>query len=124
MNLNTIFWYVETENVIHPFHIRNGIHVTLPNGKVIDADKAINTSMIVDVDGNIDIVPTITKFNLPKNWLIWDENVNVGQLYFNDYIDLQTLNDMKQYINKHNRHWMVNSGNVIIPLKKPYPVDY
>lgn len=25
---------------------------------------------------------------------------------------------------KQNVYWMVNSGNVIIPLKKPYPVDY
>ena len=127
MNLNTIFWFKHVSNIIHPFYIRNGMLLTIPNGKCIkDEQEARNTTMIVDIEGNIDFVPFINVCKLNDDvlnndrfeYVVWNEKIDIGHLFISGKIELNVMNDMKTYFKGRIKHWMIDEGEIMIPLLK------
>ena len=131
LNLNTIFWFKHVSNIIHPFYIRNGMSLTIPNGKCIkDEQEARNTTMIVDIEGNIDFVPFINVYKLYDGvydgvlinehfeYIVWNEKIDIGHLFISGKIELNVMNDMKTYFKGHIKHWMNDEGGIMIPLLK------
>ena len=131
LNLNTIFWFKHVSNIIHPFYIRNGMSLTIPNGKCIkDEQEARNTTMIVDIEGNIDFVPFINVYKLYDGvydgvlinehfeYIVWNEKIDIGHLFISGKIELNVMNDMKAYFKSRIKHWMIDEGEIMIPLLK------
>ena len=127
LNLNTIFWFKHVSNIIHPFYIRNGMSLTIPNGKCIkDEQEAYNTTMIVDIEGNIDFVPFINVCKLNDGvlnndrfeYVVWNDKIDIGHLFINGKIELNVMNDMKTYFNGRIKHWMIDEGGIMVPLLK------
>lgn len=127
MNLNTIFWFKHVSNIIHPFYIRNGMSLTIPNGKCIkDVQEAYDTTMIVDIEGNIDFVPFINVCKLHDGFLnnehveyvVWNDKTDIGHLFITGKIELSVMDDMKTFFKGRIKHWMIDEGGIMIPLLK------
>ena len=127
LNLSTIFWFKHVSNIIHPFYIRNGMSLTIPNGKCIkDEQESRNTTMIVDIEGNIDFVSFINVCKLNDGvlnndrfeYVVWNDKIDIGHLLTSGKIELNVMNDMKTYFKGYVKHWMNDEGGIMIPLLK------
>ena len=105
--------------------------LTIPNGKCIkDEQEARNTTMIVDIEGNIDFVPFINVYKLYDGvydgvlinehfeYIVWNEKIDIWHLFISGKIELNVMNDMKAYFKGRIKHWMIDEGEIMIPLLK------
>ena len=49
---------------------------------------------------------------------LWNDKIDIGHLFISGKIKLNVMNDMKTYFKGRIKHWMIDEGEIMIPLLK------